>query len=54
MAERLERRFYPVVAESLADTECVLWQHSDDLLQRDNFDVLLDACVLPARKMTLI
>jgi cellobiose-specific phosphotransferase system component IIA len=29
-------------------------QHSDDLLQRDNFDVLLDARVLPARKMTLI
>jgi hypothetical protein len=25
-----------------------------DLLQRDNFDVLLDARVLPARKMTLI
>jgi DNA-binding winged helix-turn-helix (wHTH) protein len=28
--------------------------HSDDLLQRDNFDVLLNARVLPARKMTLI
>ena len=54
MAERLERRFHSVIAENLADTECVLRQHSDDLLQRDNFDVLLDARVLPARKMTLI
>ena len=54
MAERLERRFYPVITESLADTECVLWQHSDDPLHRDNFDVLLDAGVLPAREMTLI
>src|SRR6266568_5369014 len=54
MAERLERRFHSVIAENLADTECVLRQHSDDLLQRDNFDVLLDAGVLPARKMTLI
>ncbi len=26
-----------------ADTECVLRQHSDDLLQRDNFDVLLES-----------
>src|SRR6266851_9563383 len=53
MAERLERRFHSVIADNLADTECVLRQHSDDLLQRDNFDVLLDARV-PARKMTLI
>jgi hypothetical protein len=53
MAERLERRFHSVIAENLADTECVLRQHSDDLLQLDNFDVLLDAHVLPARKMTL-
>lgn len=34
MAERLERRFHSVIAENLADTECVLRQHSDDLLQR--------------------
>src|SRR6266436_4375648 len=54
MAERLERRFHSVIAENLADTECVLRQHGDDLLERDNFDVLLDARVLPARKMTLI
>src|SRR6266446_10576406 len=54
MAERLERRFHPVVAENLADTERVLRQHSDDLLQRDNFDVLLGARVLPVRKMTSI
>src|SRR5216684_4411972 len=54
MAERLERRFHSVIAENLADTECVLRQHCDDLLQRDNFDVLLDARVLPARKMTSI
>ena len=54
MAERLERRFHSVIAENLADIECVLRQHSDDLLRRDNFDVLLDARVLPARKMTLI
>src|SRR5262244_1274453 len=54
MAERLERPFYPVIAENLADTERVLRRHGDDLLQRDNFDVLLDARVLPARKMTLI
>ena len=45
MAERLERRFYPVIAENPADTECILGQHSDDFLQRDNFDVLLDARV---------
>src|SRR5215470_17894046 len=54
LSERLECRFYSVVAENLTDTKCVLRQHCDDLLQRDNFDVLLDACVLPARKMTLI
>src|SRR4029077_20987840 len=54
MAEPLERRFHSVIAENLADPECVLRQHRDDLLQRDNFDVLLDAGVLPARKMTLI
>ena len=54
MAERLERRFHSVIAENLADTECVLRQDRDNLLQRDNFNVLLDARVLPARKMTLI
>ena len=54
MTERLERRFHSVVAESLADTKCVLRQNGDDLLQRDNFDVLLGARVLPARKMTSI
>jgi hypothetical protein len=54
MAERLERGFHPVITENLADTEGILRQHSDDLLQWDNFDVLLDARVLPARKMTLI
>src|SRR5215469_1788212 len=54
MAERLERRFHSVIVENPADTECVLRQHGDDLLQRDNFDVFLDARVLPARKMTLI
>jgi len=54
MAVRLERCFHSVVAENLADTECVLRQHSDNLLQRDNFDVHLDVRVLPARKMTLI
>jgi hypothetical protein len=54
MAERLERRFHSVIAENLADTEGVLRQHGDDLLQRDNLDVFLDARVLPARKMTLI
>ena len=54
MAERLERRFYPVIAENLADTECVLRQHSDNLLKGDNFDVILDARVLSAQKMTTI
>ena len=54
MDERLERRFHSVIAENLADTECVLQQHSDDLLKRDNLDVLLDARVLAARKMTSI
>jgi hypothetical protein len=54
MAERLERRFHSVIAENLADTECVLRQHSDDLLQRDDFDVLLGARVFPARRMTSI
>ena len=53
MAELLERRFHSVIAENLADTECVLRQHSDDFLQRDNFDVLLDARVLPARKIDI-
>src|SRR5215813_3794237 len=31
----------------------VLRQYGDDLLQRDDLDVLFDAGVLPARKMTL-
>src|SRR5215470_9014562 len=54
MAKGLERCLYTVIAENLADPECVFWQHCDDFLQRDNLDVLFDARVLPARKMTLI
>src|SRR6266496_3956188 len=54
MADLLECGFHSVIGENLADTECVLRQHSDDLLQRDDFDVLLGARVLPARKMTSI
>ena len=54
MANLLERRLHRIIAENFTDTECVLWQDSDDLPKRDDFDVLLDACVLAAGKMTLV
>lgn len=53
-AKPLEARFHPVIAEDLADTHCVLGQHCDDFLERDDYDVFLDARMPPARKMTSI
>jgi hypothetical protein len=35
LADCLKRRFYPLIAENLADAERVLWQHSDDLGKLD-------------------
>ena len=54
MTNLLERGLHRVIAENLTDTECVLWQDSDDLPKRDNFNVLLDAGVLAAGKMTFV
>jgi hypothetical protein len=54
MTNLLERGLYGVIAENLTDAECVLWQDSDDLPKRDNFDVFLDARVLAAGKMTFV
>jgi hypothetical protein len=50
----LKRRFHPVVAEDSADTKRVLGQNGDDSFHRNYFDVSLDTCVLPARKVALI
>lgn len=52
MADLLEHCLHRVIAENLTDTECVLWQDSDDLPKWNNFDVLLDARMLAAGKMT--
>jgi hypothetical protein len=52
--ELLECRFHRVIVENLAYSESVLWHHSDDLLHWDDLDVLLNARVFSARKVTLI
>ena len=54
VVERVEGRFHAVVGENFADAEGVLGQDGDDLLLRDDFDVLLDAAVLAAGKMAAI
>src|SRR5579864_3033008 len=50
----MEVSFYHVVADDLAYAERVVWQLGDDLLHRNNFDVLFNAGVLPSRKVTPI
>ena len=50
----MESGFHPVVAQNFANAKCILWQDRHNLLQRDDLDVLLDACMLAAREMTLI
>jgi hypothetical protein len=52
MAQHVD--LHPVVVENLAYPKRVFRQYGDNLLQRDDLDVLFNAGVLPARKMTLI
>lgn len=51
ITELLKCRFYRVIAEYLAYSERVLGQYGNDLLERDDFDVLLDTTVFTAGKM---